>query len=61
MMTIAVIWCHLNHLRLNQGPVVFQFWPNHGIHVFDLIVAGVEILVVVTLSATLVWGFRSER
>lgn len=58
---VAVLWCHLSHLHLFQGPELFRLWSTHGVHVFDVIVLVIELVLATVLSATLIVGFTDRR
>lgn|GEM_PF-3973384 len=59
--SIAVLWCHLNHIRVGQGRMLFHLWGTHGVHVFDIQVLVAELIIVVLLTATLIRGFAHPR
>lgn len=48
---LAVLWCHINHIRRGQGPYLIHLWGTHGVHLFDLAVLGVELVLVALLLA----------
>lgn len=54
---VAVVWCHLNHIRRYQGPMLFALTDRHGVHVFDIVVLAAEIALLATLSVVLLAGF----
>jgi hypothetical protein len=57
---VAVLWCHLSHLKRYQGPMLFSLTNHHGVHVFDLLVLAAEASLLLALTATLL-GARPER
>lgn len=54
---VAVAWCHLNHIRRYQGPLLVSLSDRHGVHVFDIAVLVVEATLLLLLSAVLLAGF----
>ena len=62
IVAVAVFWTHLSHVTwYDEGPILWIFWSTHGIHTFDLVVFGVELLLVLLLSVTLLAGFSRRR
>lgn len=58
---VAVLWCHLSHIRRWQGPMLLSLTDRHGVHVLDLAVLAAELALLAILSATLVAGFSRPR
>lgn len=54
---VAVPWCHLNHLRRYQGPLLFALTDRHGVHIFDLAMLAAEIPLLAIPSGVLIAGF----
>jgi len=58
---LAVLWCHLSHLRRDFGPMLVSLSTTHGVHVGDLIFLGLEFFLVTLLTAVLIAGFTHAR
>jgi hypothetical protein len=58
---VAVVWCYLSHIRAPDGPMLFHLWGTHGVHTFDLVVLGIEAVLLVLLSITLLAGFSRRK
>lgn len=61
IVSVAVLWTHLSHLNILEGPLVVSLSSTHGVHLFDLAVLGVEFLLVLLLTLTLFAGFTRTR
>lgn len=61
IVAVAVLWTHLSHLHVVEGPVLFHLWSTHGVHLFDLVVLGIEALLVMLLTIALLAGFARRR
>ncbi len=59
LVTVAVGWTHLNHLRRFQEPVLLPLSSAHAIHLLDLAVLAFELLLL-PLSVILLAGFTRE-
>jgi len=57
IVAVAVLWTHLSHRKVFEGPQLASLWSTHGIHAFDLIVLAVELVLVALLSIVLLSGF----
>lgn len=57
IVTVAVGWCRLSHLRLAQGAVLYEFSPAHGVHTVDLVALGTELVLLLILTGTMYAGF----
>ena len=55
---LAMLWVHLSHRRVLDGPLVARLWGTHGVHVTDLAVLAVELTLVALLTIVMVAGFR---
>ena len=53
---VAVLWCHLSHLRRYQGPMLVSLTNRHGVHAFDLAVLALEAILLLALTAVLLGG-----
>ncbi len=61
VVTVAMVWTHLSHLRDFEGPVLFKLTSRHGVHLFDLVVLWVEMLLVLLLSIVLLSGLTRRK
>jgi hypothetical protein len=57
---VAVLWCHLSHLRRYQGPMLFFLDDHHGVHAFDLAVLALEAILLLALTAVLLGGLAGS-
>ncbi|HYH10872.1 MAG TPA: hypothetical protein VD789_00860 [Thermomicrobiales bacterium] len=57
IVAVAVLWTHLSHRKIFEGPRLASLWSTHGLHAFDLVVLAVELLLVALLSIVLLAGF----
>ena len=57
IVAVAVLWTHLSHRKIFEGPRLASLWSTHGLHTFDLVVLAVELLLVTLLSIVLLAGF----
>ncbi len=55
IVTVAVLWCHLSHIRLFQGSMLFSLWGTHGVHAMDVAALGIELALAALLLWSLVW------
>lgn len=58
---VAAVWCDLSHRSLYEGPMLFTLWSTHGVHVFDLLVFGVELILVALLVIAMSWSMVRGR
>jgi hypothetical protein len=61
IVAIAMLWVHLSHLRRYDGPLLFELWSTHGVHVFDVGVLAIELMLATLLTGTLIAGFARGR
>jgi len=55
---VAMLWVQWSHeRRFDTDRPLFALWGTHGVHLFDLVVLGVEVVLVALLSAVLLAGF----
>ena len=53
IVAVAVLWSVFNRTRLFEGRLLFILWSGHGIHVLDLVLLGVEVVLLFTLTRVL--------
>lgn len=58
---VAVLWCYLNHLRVDFGPFLFGVTATHGVHLDDLVFLAVEFVLLCLLTSVLVVGFAGAQ
>ncbi len=61
IVAIAMLWVHLSHLKRFDGPLLFELWSSHGVHIGDIAVLAVELALVMLLTGILIAGFSRRR
>ena len=61
IVAVAVLWTHLRHRKVFEGPQLASLWSTHGLHAFDLVVLAVELVLVSLLSVVLLAGFSRRH
>lgn len=57
IVAVAVLWTHISHRKIFEGPQIASLWSTHGLHAFDLVVLAIELLLLALLSVVLLAGF----
>lgn len=61
IVAVAVLWTHLSHRKVFEGPQLASLWSTHGLHAFDIVVLAVELVLVALLSVVLLAGFSRRH
>lgn len=58
---VAIAWADLSHRNVYEGPLLFTLWSTHGVHVFDVLVLGIELVLIALLVIAMTVSMMSSR